>query len=87
MRRAHMAAGTPVPFGTRSLGEFPAHSDASTGGNGTPPAEIGEGDVLADPLPMRLAAWLELTDADRLAVVEMAERLPASNRDGVKVDG
>ncbi len=32
------------------------------------------------------AAWLELTDADRLAVVELVERLSVANRDGVKVD-
>jgi hypothetical protein len=64
------------------------HSDAPTGGNGTPPAEIGEGDVLADPLPDRLdAVWPLLTDTDRLAVVELAERLSVANWDGVKVGG
>jgi hypothetical protein len=36
----------------------------------------------------RLAAtWLVLTDASRLAVVELLERLSAANRDGVKAGG
>jgi hypothetical protein len=37
---------------------------------------------------MRLAAvWSGLTDADRLAVVELAERLSVANRNGVTVYG
>jgi len=33
------------------------------------------------------AAWPGLTDADRLAVVELAERPSVTNRDRVTVDG
>jgi hypothetical protein len=33
------------------------------------------------------AAWNRLTDADRLALVELAERLSVANRDGVTVYG
>jgi hypothetical protein len=63
-------------------------SDAHTSGSGAPPAEIGEGDVLAEPLFDKLAAaWPVLTDSDRLAVVELAERLSVANRDGVTLDG
>ena len=62
-------------------------SDTPTGGSGTPLAEYVKSGVLAELLLNRLAAaWLELTDADRLAVVELVERLSVANRDGVKVD-
>jgi hypothetical protein len=43
--------------------------------------------VLADLLDRLAAAWPGLTDAGRLAVVELAERLTLANRDGVTVDG
>ena len=46
------------------------------------------GGVLVDPLPARLgAAWPVLTDADRLALVGLAERLSVANQDGLLVDG
>ncbi len=65
-----------------------AESAAATVGNGTPPAESGAGAIQVAPLPIRLAAvWSGLTDAGRLAVVELAERLSVSNVDGVKMDG
>jgi hypothetical protein len=63
------------------------YSDASTSGNGTPPAEHVESSVLAELLLARLAAaWNRLTQADRLAIVELAERFTLANRDGVTVD-
>ena len=81
-------ARVPPPRRAGPGGRDHAHSDAPTGENGTPPAEIGEGDELADPLPHRLdAVWPLPTDADRLAVVELAERLSVANWDGVRVDG
>jgi hypothetical protein len=44
--------------------------------------------VQVDPLPDRLAAaWSVLTDADRLDVVELGERLSLAKRDGVTMDG
>jgi hypothetical protein len=51
-------------------------------------AESVAGCVLADPLLGRLAAaWPELGDADRAAVVELAQRLSGAVRDGVAVNG
>jgi hypothetical protein len=40
-----------------------------------------------DLLVRLAAAWPVLTDADRLAVVELAEGFTLANRDGVTVDG
>lgn len=57
-----------------------ANSDAVSTGTGPQPAE-------SPALLARMAAaWNRLSDADRAAVVGLAERLAAAVRDGVAVD-
>ncbi len=57
-------------------------------GNDLRSADTVAGGVMGAPLLDRLAAaWPGLTDADRLAVVALAERPSVTNRGGVTVDG
>lgn len=63
--------------------ECAAESAAVMVGNDLRPAESVAGGVLVDPLLDRLAeAWPGLSDADRAAVVELAETLAGVARDG-----
>jgi hypothetical protein len=56
-------------------------------GNDLRPAETvadgGQSDPLLDSL---VVMWPELTEADRLALVGLAERLSVANRDGLLMD-
>ena len=57
-----------------------ANSDAVSNGTAAQPAESPA------LLGLMAAAWNRLSDADRAAVVELAEQLAAAVRDGVAVD-
>jgi hypothetical protein len=62
----------------QSIGD--ATSDANTTGTHWNPTESPE------LLAQLAAAWSVLTNADRSAIVELAERFTLANRDGVTVD-
>jgi hypothetical protein len=75
-------ANPPKKQGLPSRGDV--NSDAIANGTLRNPAELSTGDML---LARLAAAWNRLTEADRLAVVELAERLAGVVGDGVTVDG